>query len=95
MPENLEILLVKFCDKLKKLIVANASAKFASQKLHTLHLVELPKLESIAVPHQHLSSMKFKVVKVRECPKLKNLEEIRKLENASVKNSKIEEFWDK
>nr|POE84279.1 hypothetical protein CFP56_71289 [Quercus suber] len=44
---------VKFCDKLKRLIVADASAKFASQKLHTLHLVELPELESIAVPHQH------------------------------------------
>ncbi|KAK7823726.1 putative disease resistance protein [Quercus suber] len=53
LPENLEILQVKFCDKLKRLIVADASAKFASQKLHTLHLVELPELESIAVPHQH------------------------------------------
>ncbi|GLU05306.1 hypothetical protein SLE2022_224120 [Rubroshorea leprosula] len=45
--ENLQILRITFCDKLKVLFKDNESAKITLPKLETLHLLELPQLMSI------------------------------------------------
>ncbi|KAI3407188.1 NB-ARC domain-containing protein, partial [Psidium guajava] len=48
-PENLEVVHIQHCDKLKSLFEDTTSAEHSLPKLHTLHLLELPRLESIGV----------------------------------------------
>jgi len=69
LPENLKILEIKFCDKLKTLFNPEAETKGKQQKLEKLHLVELPELTSIGVPPV------TKLVKLRNCPQMHHLEE--------------------
>lgn len=47
LPQNLEILHIKFCDQLETVIENRASMSHTSRKLHTLHMWELPELKSI------------------------------------------------
>ncbi|KAF3451587.1 hypothetical protein FNV43_RR07682 [Rhamnella rubrinervis] len=66
-PENLEILHVKFCDKLKTLFECGTGEeeRRTLQKLHTLHLLELPELRSIGMQIAPQTDFKH-----RECPNL-------------------------
>ncbi|KAA8515408.1 hypothetical protein F0562_018981 [Nyssa sinensis] len=66
-PENLEILQIKFCDNLDTLLESE-SAECTLPKLHTLHLLALPKLKSIGCKLPSLRSLK-----VVECPMLVNV----------------------
>ncbi|KAA8515404.1 hypothetical protein F0562_018985 [Nyssa sinensis] len=66
-PENLEILQIKFCDNLDTLLESE-SAECTLPKLHTLHLLALPKLKSIGCKLPSLRSLK-----VVECPVLVNV----------------------
>jgi Leucine-rich repeat (LRR) protein len=91
--ENLEILQIKFCDKLKTLFDSDPPRECKMQKLQKLHLVELPVLNSLGVPESKSIKYVFpslESIKVRECPKINKLDEIRKLPYASVENSKTE-----
>uniref|UniRef100_A0A2N9EIH2 Disease resistance R13L4/SHOC-2-like LRR domain-containing protein n=1 Tax=Fagus sylvatica TaxID=28930 RepID=A0A2N9EIH2_FAGSY len=49
LPENLEVLQIKFCDKLETLFMPNTSTEFKLQNLKKVYLVELPNLTSIGV----------------------------------------------
>jgi hypothetical protein len=69
LPENLKILEIKFCDKLKTLFNPEAETEWKLQKLKKLHLVELPQLTSIGVPPA------MALVKLRNCPQIRYLEE--------------------
>jgi Leucine-rich repeat (LRR) protein len=69
LPENLKILEIKFCDKLKTLFNPEAEKEWKLQKLKKLHLVELPQLTSIGVPPA------MALVKLRNCPQIRYLEE--------------------
>ncbi|XP_059463530.1 putative disease resistance protein At4g19050 [Corylus avellana] len=71
LPENLEILEIKFCDKLKTLFGSEAATEYKLQKLKKLHLVELPELTSIGVPRSTIF-LSLELVKFRKCPKLMN-----------------------
>lgn len=62
LPENLEILEIKFCDRLKTLFEPS-SEECALGKLRELNLVELPKLSSIGI---RMPSLEY--VKVKTCP---------------------------
>ncbi|KAA8515400.1 hypothetical protein F0562_018989 [Nyssa sinensis] len=66
-PENLEILQIKFCDNLDTLLESE-SAECTLPKLHTLHLLALPKLKSIGCKLPSLRSLK-----VVECAMLVNV----------------------
>ncbi|KAE7996847.1 hypothetical protein FH972_001536 [Carpinus fangiana] len=93
LPENLEILEIKWCDKLKTLFDSDPPRECKLQKLQKLHLVELPVLNSLGVPESKSIKNVFpslESIKVRECPKINKLDEIRKLPDASVENSKTE-----
>ncbi|KAI7989504.1 putative disease resistance protein [Camellia lanceoleosa] len=65
--ENLEVLEIKFCDKLEALF-DDKSAQCKLPKLHTLHLWELPKLKSIGCVMPSLHTLK-----VGECSILVNV----------------------
>ncbi|KAE7996848.1 hypothetical protein FH972_001537 [Carpinus fangiana] len=70
-PENLTILQIKFCDKLKTLFSSEGPAEYKLKNLEKLHLVELPELTSIgAIPPRSVS------IEVRKCPNIQNLGEI-------------------
>ena len=92
LPENLKILEVKFCDKLETLFRPTKVEEYR-HNLQKLHLVELPKLTSMGLLEGNNIKDRFPFleVKIRECPKLQNIETLRELEG-SVKNSKIEEY---
>nr|POE88534.1 putative disease resistance protein [Quercus suber] len=80
LPENLEVLQIKFCDKLKTLFMPNPSTDCKLRNLQKLHLVELPNLTSIGVLESKSVQDIFpsiKLIKVRECPNLENLDKIR------------------
>ncbi|KAK9274885.1 hypothetical protein L1049_022139 [Liquidambar formosana] len=64
-PENLEILQIKFCDRLETVFGPNTSAEFKLKNLRILHVLELPELKTIGGVMPSLQ--KFKA---RECPKL-------------------------
>ncbi|PSS04019.1 Disease resistance protein [Actinidia chinensis var. chinensis] len=68
LPKNLEVLQIKFCDKLKALF--DGSAQCTLQKLHTLHLLELPNLESIGCMMPSLQNRPI----IKGCPKLQRHE---------------------
>ena len=90
LPENLEVLQIKFCDKLKTLFVPNTSTDCKLQNLQKLHLVELPNLTSVGVLESKSVLDIFpsiKLIKVRECPNLENLDKIKVFEFAFVENS--------
>ncbi|KAE7996846.1 hypothetical protein FH972_001535 [Carpinus fangiana] len=96
-PENLEILEIKFCDKLKTLFDSEPPTETERKlpKLKKLHLVELPELTSIKVPESMTVKDIFpsiNSIKVRECPMINELDEIRELLNASVNNSEVEDY---
>ncbi|GKU95907.1 hypothetical protein SLEP1_g9205 [Rubroshorea leprosula] len=57
--ENLQILRITFCDKLKVLFKDNESAKITLPKLETLHLLELPQLMSIQAVLPQLKNFKI------------------------------------
>ncbi|KAK9984754.1 hypothetical protein SO802_034279 [Lithocarpus litseifolius] len=90
-PENLEVLQIKFCDKLKTLFMPNTSTDCKLQNLQKLHLVELPNLTSIGVLESKSVLDIFpsiKLIKVRECPNLENLDKIKEdFKFAFVENS--------
>ncbi|KAG2679833.1 hypothetical protein I3760_11G069900 [Carya illinoinensis] len=88
LPDKLKILQIRFCDGLETLFDSLLEGH-ERQNLEKLHLVELPELTNIGLP----ISMKIeeifrylKVIKVKECPKLERLEEIRKLPGSHVEN---------
>ncbi|XP_023870647.2 putative disease resistance protein At4g19050 [Quercus suber] len=86
LPENLEVLQIKFCDKLKTLFMPNPSTDCKLRNLQKLHLVELPNLTSIGV--LELKSVQdifpsIKLIKVRECPNLENLDKIKDFKSKS------------
>ena len=90
LPENLEVLQIKFCDKLKTLFMPNTSTDCKLQNLQKLHLVELPNLTSIGVLESKSVLDIFpsiKLIKVRECPNLENLDKIKDFKFAFVENS--------
>ncbi|XP_059462645.1 putative disease resistance protein At4g19050 [Corylus avellana] len=96
-PENIEILELKFCDKLKTLFESEPPTETERKlpKLKKLHLVELPELTSIGVPESMSVGDIFPYInsiKVWECPKINNLDEISGLTPDSVKNSKVEDY---
>ncbi|KAF8020295.1 hypothetical protein BT93_G0873 [Corymbia citriodora subsp. variegata] len=66
LPKKLENLQIKFCDEMKELFNPGMSAEC---NLQTLDLLELPKLVRIGV-----MMVSLRVLKVRQCPKLENLE---------------------
>ncbi|XP_030477342.1 putative disease resistance protein At4g19050 [Syzygium oleosum] len=68
LPKKLENLQIKFCEKMEKLFNPGMSEKC---NLQTLDLLELPKLEIIGV-----KMVSLRVLKVRQCQNLKNLEEV-------------------
>ncbi|XP_059462641.1 putative disease resistance protein At4g19050 [Corylus avellana] len=70
-PENLEILEIKWCDKLESLFSPEAPAEGKLQTLKKLHLLELPELSSIGVPRS-TTFPSLELVKFRKCPKLMN-----------------------
>ncbi|KAK9275152.1 hypothetical protein L1049_022411 [Liquidambar formosana] len=63
--ENLEILQIKFCDKVKTVFGPNTSAECKLQKLRILHVLELPELKNIGGILPSLQNFK-----ARECPML-------------------------
>jgi hypothetical protein len=90
LPENLEILHIKFCEKLETLFSPDLETESKLWKLQKLHLVELPELTSIGV--SKYISPSIQSIKVCECPKISE-DEISALPGESVTNSKIEEYW--
>ncbi|KAI6703878.1 hypothetical protein NL676_013014 [Syzygium grande] len=68
LPKKLETLQIKFCEKMEKLFNPGMSEKC---NLQTLDLLGLPKLEIIGV-----KMVSLRVLKVRQCQNLKNLEEV-------------------
>ncbi|KAL7169977.1 hypothetical protein ACSBR2_034930 [Camellia fascicularis] len=70
--ENLEVLEIKFCDKLEALF-DDKSAQCKLPKLHTLHLWELPKIEEHRLPKG------LKILEIKSCDKLETL-----IENSST-----------
>ncbi|KAK9984747.1 hypothetical protein SO802_034272 [Lithocarpus litseifolius] len=94
LPENLKILEVKFCAKLKTLFMPTKVEEYEQRNLQKLHLVELPELTSIGVLEGSNNKKRFpslKVIKVRECPNLQHYGTVLEL-GGSVENSKIEEY---
>lgn len=78
---NLEILHVKFCDRLQ--IICEPNEECTLEKLHSLNLVELPELTNIG-----LKLPSLRTANIRNCPKLEeNLE-------ATVEWIRIREQWD-
>jgi Leucine-rich repeat (LRR) protein len=90
LPENLEILHIKFCEKLETLFSPDLETESKLWKLQKLHLLELPELTSIGV--SKYISPSIQSIKVCECPKISE-DEISALPGESVTNSKIEEYW--
>jgi Leucine-rich repeat (LRR) protein len=89
LPENIEILEIKFCDKLKTLFGSEAAAtEYILEKLKKLHLVELPELTSIGLPTSKNVVDVFpslKSMKSRKCTKIKNfLQECREFPQLSI-----------
>ncbi|KAB1216982.1 hypothetical protein CJ030_MR4G021339 [Morella rubra] len=70
LPENLEILQVKFCDKLEKLFAPEGSGEHALKSLRTLHLVGLPKL---VVVFSSLLPVNLEILQVKFCDELEEL----------------------
>ncbi|KAM7506156.1 hypothetical protein LguiB_005060 [Lonicera macranthoides] len=68
LPQDLEILHIKFCDQLETVIENSASTNHPLRKLHTLHMWELPKLKSIGAELLPLQDCN-----IRECPRLEGL----------------------
>lgn len=66
--KNLEILQIKFCEKMERLVNHDMPVECNFQ---TLDLLELPKLKRIRV-----MMVSLRVLKVRQCPDLENLEEV-------------------
>jgi hypothetical protein len=68
-PENLEILEIKFCDKLKTLFHSEPLTETERKlpKLKKLRLVQLPELTSISVPEN------LEILEIKFCDKLKTL----------------------
>lgn len=90
LPENLEVLQIKFCDKLKTLFMPNTSTDCKLQNLQKLHLVELPNLTSIGeLESKSILDLfpSMQLIKVWECPNLKNLDKIKVFKSAFVENS--------
>ncbi|KAH7514219.1 hypothetical protein FEM48_Zijuj11G0065600 [Ziziphus jujuba var. spinosa] len=67
LPENLEILEIKFCDRLKTLF-QRISEECVLEKLRELNLVGLPELSNIGIRFPSLQN-----IKVRNCPILEKL----------------------
>jgi MOB kinase activator 1 len=96
LPENLEVLQIKFCDKLETLFMPNTSTEFKLQNLKKVYLVELPNLTSIGVLETSIGvleteslpdifpSTKSIKINFRGCPKLANLDKIKKLPHLNV-----------
>lgn len=82
LPQSLEILQIKFCDKLKTLFISSTLTEYKLQSLQKLRLVELPELTSIGVPESKSMEEVFpsiQSIEVQKCPKLKDLEQLKKL----------------
>uniref|UniRef100_A0A2N9GCY5 Disease resistance R13L4/SHOC-2-like LRR domain-containing protein n=1 Tax=Fagus sylvatica TaxID=28930 RepID=A0A2N9GCY5_FAGSY len=94
LPENLKILQIKFCDELKTLFKPTESKECKLRELEKLHLVELPKLIRMWMPLENLSDIfpSLPEIKIKECPKLENLQTILEFPRRSVENSEIEEY---
>ncbi|XP_030533678.2 putative disease resistance protein At4g19050 [Rhodamnia argentea] len=69
LPENLEVIQIKFCDKLKTLIEHETSVESTLPKLKTLHLLGLPMLKSIGL--QLLESLE--IVQIQDCDGVETL----------------------
>ncbi|KAJ8755169.1 hypothetical protein K2173_018967 [Erythroxylum novogranatense] len=68
LPENLEILEIRFCDKLQTVFEHEKPAELLLKKLRSLHLFELPELKSIGCGFPSL-----KCLKVEQCPMLSKI----------------------
>ncbi|KAL3741976.1 hypothetical protein ACJRO7_017457 [Eucalyptus globulus] len=68
LPKKLETLQIKFCEKMERLVNPDMPVEC---NLQTLDLLELPKLKRIRV-----MMVSLRVLKVRQCPDLENLEEV-------------------
>jgi len=79
LPENLEILHIKFCEKLERLFSSEPQTERKLQKFSKLHLVELPALTSIGMLPP-VGSI------ITKCPKIINLGDIAELGLATIKN---------
>ncbi|KAF7849703.1 hypothetical protein BT93_L0365 [Corymbia citriodora subsp. variegata] len=69
LPENLEVLQIKFCDKLETLIEHETSTERMLPKLKTLHLLGLPMLKRIGF--QLLENLE--IVQIQNCDKVETL----------------------
>ncbi|KAA0043493.1 putative disease resistance protein [Cucumis melo var. makuwa] len=86
--KSLEILHVKFCDRLK--IICESKEECILEKLHSLNLVELPELTDIGLKFPSL-----RTANIRNCPKLgENFEKELGLEEPRVERDLICEQWD-
>ncbi|GMN31069.1 hypothetical protein TIFTF001_003097 [Ficus carica] len=93
LPEKLEKLQVKFCNKLKTLMKRESSAdQHELRKLRELHLLELPELSTVGVKLPSLQK-----AKVKGCPRLKKQEFISDLglQNKTVEVTSVEENWER
>ncbi|KAF8018434.1 hypothetical protein BT93_H3353 [Corymbia citriodora subsp. variegata] len=68
LPKKLETLQIKFCEKMERLFNPDMPVEC---NLQTLDLLGLPKLERIGV-----MMVSLRVLKMRQCPKLENIEEV-------------------
>ncbi|PON65093.1 NB-ARC domain containing protein [Trema orientale] len=90
LPEKLEKLQVKFCDKLKTLFKCKSSEDHKLQNLHELHLLELPELTTVGVKLPGLQN-----AKVKGCPKLEKYSFIESLGmNKKVQITDVKEDWE-
>lgn len=65
-PNDLEVIKIQHCDKLESLFEDITSAEFALPKLHTFHLLELPRLKRLGVSRAGSSLEPY----IRGCPNL-------------------------
>ena len=90
LPEKLEKLQVKFCDKLKTLFKCESSEEHKLLNLYELHLLELPELTACGVKLPHLQN-----AKVKGCPKLDKDSFISSLGlEKKVKLTHVQENWE-
>ncbi|KAK6932465.1 NB-ARC [Dillenia turbinata] len=88
--ENLEVLQVKFCYGLDAIVNSDESAELSLSKLHTIHLWDLPELQSIGI---RLTSLE--TFKIGQCPKMKNLENYVKIaRNVEILKDSAEKLQD-
>ncbi|KAK6917440.1 NB-ARC [Dillenia turbinata] len=88
--ENLEVLQVKFCYSLGTIVNSGESAELSLSKLRTIHLWDLPELQSIGIKLTSLETFK-----IGQCPKLKNLEDCVKIaRNVEILKDSAEKLKD-